>query len=241
MSEPGPHAPQQERSDLAHVLDALEAGTVRQVQRLVGALHPAEVAHLLEALPPARRRIVFNLVEDTDQGEVLVELNDDVRASLVEGMETSELVAATEDMDLDDLADFVADLPETATTQVLRSLSQQDRERLSAVLSYPEDSAGGLMNPDVISVRPDVTLEVVIRYLRMLGEMPDKTDALFVVDRDDRYRGLLYVSRILTRDPDSTVAAVMDDSVPTHRRHHAGHRRGQGIPGSRSGVRAGGR
>jgi magnesium transporter len=202
----------QTRTDLEHVVTALESGTVRQAQRLVRALHPAEVAHLLESLPPAKRRIVFDLVDDDDQGEVLVELTDEVRAGLVEGMDTTELVAATEDMDLDDLADFVANLPEAVTGQVLKSLSQRDRERLSAVLSYPEDSAGGLMNPDTIAVRPDVTLEVVIRYLRMLGEMPDKTDAIFVVDRNDRYLGSLYVSRVLTRDPDSGVSEVMDAS-----------------------------
>ncbi len=201
------------RTDLEHVLDALEAGTVRQVQRLVRALHPAETAHLLESLPPAKRRIVFDLVESEEQGEILVELADDVRASLVEGMDTQELVAAVEDMDLDDLADFLADLPEALTTRVLRSLSQRDRERLSAVLSYPEDSAGGLMNPDTISVRPDVNLEVVIRYLRMHGELPDKTDAIFVVDRHDRYLGLLYVSRLLTNDPEKSVGEVMDASV----------------------------
>jgi magnesium transporter len=203
----------QTRTDLESVLTALEAGTVRQVQRLVRALHPAEVARLLESLPPARRRIVFDLVDDEDQGEVLVELGDDVRAGLVEGMDAGELVAATEGMDLDDLADFVADLPETVTQQVLRSLSQRDRDRLTAVLSFPEDSAGGLMNPDTIAVRPDVTLEVVLRYLRILGDMPDKTDAIFVVDRNDRFLGSLYVSRLLTRDPESPVAEVMDNSV----------------------------
>jgi len=202
--------PLHSHTDLERVLAALETGTIRQVQRLVRALHPAEVAHLLEALPPAKRRIVFDLVDAADEGEVLVELSDDVRAGLVEGMDTNELVAATADMDLDDLADFVADLPEAVTTQVLRSLSQRDRERLSAVLSYPEDSAGGLMNPDTISVRPDVTLEVVIRYLRMLGEMPDKTDAVFVVDRHDRYLGSLFVSDLLTRDPENSVVDVMD-------------------------------
>ncbi len=200
----------QTHSDLERVLSALKSGTAPQVQRFVRALHPAEVAHLLEALPPAKRRIVFDLIEDDDQGDVLVELSDDVRAGLVEGMDTNELVAATQDMDLDDLADFVADLPEAITTQVLRSLSQRDRERLSAVLSYPEDSAGGLMNPDTVAVRPDVTLEVVIRYLRMLGDMPDKTDAIYVVDRHDRYLGSLFISRLVTREPDSTVVDVMD-------------------------------
>jgi magnesium transporter len=198
------------RTDLDDVVQALEAGTVRQVQRLVRALHPAEVARLLEALPTAERRIVFDLVSEEDQGEVLVELTDDVRASLVRHMDASELVAATEDLELDDIADLVAGLPEAVTNQVLRSLSQRDRERLSAVLSYPEDSAGGLMNPNTISVRPDVTLEVVIRYLRMLGGMPDKTDAIFVVDRNDRYLGSLFLSQLLTRDPEATVAAVMD-------------------------------
>jgi magnesium transporter len=201
------------RTDLAHVLDALEAGTVRQVQRLVRALHPAEAAHLLESMPPAQRRVVFDLVDPEEQGEILVELADDVRADLAESMDTKALVAATEDMDLDDLADFLADLPEALTTEVLRSLSQTDRERLRAVLSYPEDSAGGLMNPDTISVRPDVTLEVVIRYLRMLGEVPDKTDAIFVVDRHDRYLGSLSFSRLLTRDPDSSVSDAMDASL----------------------------
>jgi magnesium transporter len=209
------------RTDLENVVAALESGTVRQIQRLVGALHPAETAHLLEALPPAKRRIVFDLVPDDDQGEVLVELADDVRAGLVEGMAASELVAASEDLDLDDLADFVADLPEAVTAQVLRSLSQRDRERLSAVLSYPEDSAGGLMNPDTIAVRADVTLEVVLRYLRRLGEMPDKTDAIFVVDRNDRFVGALYVSRLLTRDPDSIVGDVMDaDFTPINAALH---------------------
>jgi magnesium transporter len=202
--------PLHSHTDLERVLAALKTGTARQVQRLVAALHPAEVAHLLESLPPAKRRIVFDLLADAEQGEVLVELSDDIRAGLVEGMDTNELVAATEAMDLDDLADFVADLPEAVTAQVLHSLSQRDRERLSAVLSYAEDSAGGLMNPDTISVRPDVTLEVVIRYLRKLGEMPDTTDAIFVVDRHDRFLGALFVTRLLTRDPDSSVADVMD-------------------------------
>lgn len=209
MVDPVPHA----GTDLEHVLHALEAGTVRQVQRLVRALHPAETARLLEAMPPAKRRIVFDLVEKDEQGEILVELADDVRAGLVEGMDAKELIAAVEDLDLDDLADFVADLPEALTSQVLRSLSQADRDRLNAVLSYPEDSAGGLMNPETISVRADVTLEVVIRYLRMLGEMPDNTDAIFVVDRHGRYLGSLSISRLITRDPDASVGEIMDATV----------------------------
>ncbi|UCG73142.1 MAG: magnesium transporter [Chromatiales bacterium] len=201
------------KTDLGLLREALESGTMRQVRNLVRSLHPAEIADLLESLPPAERAIVWDLVDDADDGEVLLELNDEVRAGIIDGMEAAELVAATEGMDLDDLADFVADLPEAVTQQVIRSLSDQDKERLQTVLAYPEDSAGGLMNPDTISVRPDVSLEVVLRYLRMLTDIPDKTDAVFVVDRHGRYLGALYMSRLVSRDPAATVISIMDAAV----------------------------
>ncbi len=201
------------KTDLGLLREALESGTRRQVGNLVRSLHPAEIADLLESLPPAERAIVWDLVEDSDDGDVLLELNDEVRAGIIAGMEAAELVAATEGMDLDDLADFVADLPEAVTQQVIRSLSDQDKERLQSVLAYPEDSAGGLMNPDTISVRPDVSVEVVLRYLRMLTDIPDKTDAVFVVDRDGRYLGALYMSRLVSRDPAATVISIMDAAV----------------------------
>lgn len=201
------------KTDLGLLREALESGTMRQVRNLVRSLHPAEIADLLESLPPAERAIVWDLVDDSDDGEVLLELNDEVRAGIIEGMEAAELVAATDGMDLDDLADFVADLPEAVTQQVIRSLSDQDKERLQTVLAYPEDSAGGLMNPDTISVRPDVSLEVVLRYLRMLTDIPDKTDAVFVVDRHGRYLGALYMSRLVSRDPAATVISIMDAAV----------------------------
>jgi magnesium transporter len=201
------------KTDLGLLREALESGTLRQVRRLVHALHPAEIADLLESLPPSERAIVWDLVNDDDEGDVLLELNDEVRSGIIDEMNAADLVAATEGMDLDDLADFVADLPEAVTQQVIRSLSDQDKERLQDVLAYPEDSAGGLMNPNTISVRPDVNLEVVLRYLRILGDIPDKTDAVFVVDRHGRYLGALYMSRLVTRDPGDTVISVMDASV----------------------------
>ena len=157
-------------SNLGRLREALESGTLRQVGVLVNALHPAETADLLESLPPTERKLVWSLIQPEDGGEVLLELNDEVRAGLIEGMDTAEVVAAAEGMELDDLADFVADLPEAVTGQVIQSLSAQDKERLESVLAYPEDCAGGLMNPDTISVRPDVSLEVVLRYLRKLGD-----------------------------------------------------------------------
>jgi len=128
-------------------------------------------------------------------------------------MDAQDLVAATEGMELDDLADVIADLPESLTEQLIRSLNQRDRERLEAVLSYAEDSAGGLMNPDTIAVRRNVTLEVVLRYLRFLGELPRNANTLFVVDRNDNYRGTLSIARLITHDPDASVAEVMDSSV----------------------------
>ena len=150
---------------LKRLQDALESGTLRRVRREINSLHPAEIADLLESLPPAQREVVWELVAPESDGDVLVELNDEVRSLLVSGMDVEELVAATEGMDLDDLADLMPDLPETVTRQVLQSMDHQDRDRLRTMMAYPEDSAGGLMEPDVVTVRPDVTLEVVQRLI----------------------------------------------------------------------------
>ncbi|MFO1394391.1 MAG: magnesium transporter [Steroidobacteraceae bacterium] len=197
-------------SRLATLKRALDQGTGRQVQRVVNSLHPAEIASLLESLPGAQRELLWNLVDPELEGEVLVELNEEVRADLIREMDADELVAAAEGLEVDDLADLLADLPEAVNQRVLRSMDSQDRERLSAVLAYDADTAGGLMNLDTVSVRPDVTLETVLRYLRMRGELPEKTDALFVVNRHDRYLGTLALPRLLTEDPERTVGEVMD-------------------------------
>ncbi len=197
-------------SHLEALTRALDQGTMRQVHRLVNSMHPAEVASLLESLPPAQREVVWDLVDPELEGDVLVELNEEVRAGLISEMETEELVAATEGLEADDLADLLQDLPEAVNRRVLRSMDAQDRERLRAMLAYDEDTAGGLMNTDTVSVRPDVTLETVLRYLRMRGELPEKTDSLFVVNRYDRYLGALDVTRLLTEDLERTVGEVMD-------------------------------
>ena len=200
-------------SPLETLKRALDQGTARQVHRLVNSMHPAEVASLLESLPPPQRDIVWDCVDPEFEGDVLVELNEEVRGNLIRGMDTDELVAAAEGLEVDDLADLLRDLPEAVNQRVLRSMDSQDRERLRTVLAYDEDTAGGLMNTDAVSVRPDVTLETVLRYLRMRGELPDRTDALFVVNRHDRYLGSLHVTRLLTVDADRTVGEVMDTDV----------------------------
>jgi magnesium transporter len=177
-------------------------------------MHPAEVASLLESLPPAQREIVWDLVDPEAEGDVLVELNEEVRSDLIRDMEAEDLVAVAENLEVDDLADLLRDLPENVHQQVLRSMDSRDRERLNAVLAYEPDTAGGLMNTDTVSVRPDVTLETVLRYLRMRGEIPDHTDALFVVNRHDRHLGALDLTRLLTEDPERTVGEVMNTAVP---------------------------
>jgi magnesium transporter len=200
-------------SRLAAIQAALAAGRLRGADRMVDAMHPAETALLLESLPPAQRALVWELVDPGAQGDVLVELSEEVRSELLSGMQPDELVAAAEGLAVDDLADLLAELPEAVTRQVLKSMDQQDRDRLSTVLAFPEDSAGGLMNTDTVTVRPDVPIEVVLRYLRMRGELPERTDCLFVVDRHDRYLGALPVSRLLTVDPERIVGSEMDAEV----------------------------
>jgi len=203
----------QKTTRLAALRSALELGSMRHGQRMINSMHPAEIASLIESLPPAKREIVWEFVDPEIEGDVLIELNEEVRAELIGGMDADELFAATEGMEVDDLADLIGDLPETLNERLLRSMDAQDRERLTAVLAFEEDSAGGLMNLDAVSVRPDVTLEVVLRYLRMRGEVPDRTDRLFVVNRHDKYLGGLDITRVITEDPDKTVGEVMDSGL----------------------------
>jgi len=197
-------APALKTSRLAALRSALEQGSMRHGQRMINSMHPAEIASLIESLPPAKREIVWEFVDPEIEGDVLIELNEEVRSELIGGMDAEELIAATEGMEVDDLADLIGDLPETLNQRVLRSMDAQDRERLNAVLAFEEDSAGGLMNLDTVTVRPDVTLEVVMRYMRMRGELPERTDRLFVVNRHDKYLGGVDITRLLTEEPERT-------------------------------------
>lgn len=188
---------------------ALESGTMQHARGMLNELHPAEIAHLLESLPHTERNLIWDLVDADKDGEVLIELGEEIRDTLIEKMSLQELVNATEGMDVDDLADFIQALPDRINTQVITSLDEQHRDRLEAVLSYPEDSAGGMMNTDTLTVRSEVTLEVVLRYLRALGEIPTNTDSLFVTTRNNDYVGILPLSELLTSDPELTVSKVM--------------------------------
>ena len=198
---------------LEHLSEALDSGTQFQVRKLLGNLSAAEIGDLLESLPITKRLAVWEMTDPELDGEVLVDVNDEVRATLISDSTPEELVAAVDDLDLDDLADILDDLPDAVTTKVLSSMDQQDRERLQKVLSYPEESAGGLMDPDFLSIRPDVSLDVVMRYLRMREELPEVFDLLWVVDRNGRYLGSLRLSVLLTQDETCTVGELMDTSL----------------------------
>jgi magnesium transporter len=179
------------------------------LQRELDRLHPADVAYILEALPLDERLIVWDLVKAERDGEILLEVADAVRETLIANMDEDELVAATEQLDTDEIADLAPDLPREVIQDVFKSLSVEEREQLRAAMSYAEDSVGALMDFDMVEIREDVTLEVVLRYLRRLDEMPDHTDQLFVVDRAARFKGLLPVNRLLVSTPENLVSEVM--------------------------------
>jgi magnesium transporter len=196
--------------------------TLREIQALIShkaksaelrarldALHPADIAYLLEALPLDERLAVWNRVKADRDGEILLEVSEAVRESLIEAMDSAELVAAAETLEADELADIAADLPAGVMEEVVQSLPLEERERLRAALSYPEGSVGALMDFDHVAVRDDVTLEAATRYLRRMDELPDHTDQLFVVDRAQRLKGTLPLARLIVSDLEHEVTKVM--------------------------------
>lgn len=186
-----------------------------ELQKKLDKLHPADVAYILEALPLDERLVIWDLVKAERDGEILLEVSDSVRETLIENMDSHELVAAAEQLDTDEIADLVPDLPQDVVDDVLHSMSVEEREQLRAAVSYPEDSVGALMDFDMVSVRDDVTLEVVLRYLRRMDELPDHTDQVFVVDRSDAIKGVLPINRLIVTNPEVLVGAVMNTEFIT--------------------------
>ena len=195
----------QHQENLRRLNDALEREAISEVYALVRELHPADVALLLESLPEGERDIVWSQLDPDSVAEVLAEADDAVRASHMRQMETQALAAVAQELDADDAADILQDLPEPVADEVLQAMDELHRQRLEAVLAYPEDSAGGLMNVDVLTVRADVTLETVLRYLRRRREIPEKTNRLFVVDRENIYVGMMRLADLLISDPEDSV------------------------------------
>ena len=200
--QPGPR--QELVESLVHKLHLVE------LQKLLEGMHPADIAYVLESLPLEQRLVAWDLVRADREGEILLEVSDAVRETLIATMDERELVAAAEQLDTDEIADLAPDLPREVIQDVFRSLSPEEREQLRSAMSYPEETVGALMGFDMISIRDDVNVEVVLRYLRRLDEMPDHTDQLFVVDRAGIIKGLLPVNRLLVTDPETAVATMME-------------------------------
>lgn len=180
-----------------------------ELQRKMDELHPADIAHILESLPLDDRLTVWQLVKAERDGDILLEVSDSVRETLIADMDDHEILAAARDMDADELADLAPELPRDVVHELMETLDQQQRERVRSALSYEEDQVGALMDFEMVTIRDDVSLEVVLRYLRRLKELPGHTDKLFVVDYDGVLKGVLPIKRLLVNDPDKDVAEVM--------------------------------
>ncbi len=190
---------------------------LQELQKKLDALHPADVAYILEALPLEQRLDVWELVKAERDGEILLEVSDAVRQTLIADMDSDELLAAAEQLDTDELADLAPDLPRDVFQDLLDSLDAQNRARLQSALSYSDDSVGSIMDFDIVTIREDISLEVALRYMRRLGSLPDHTDKLFVVNRHDILRGVLPLKRLVVSDLDANVADVMsEDAVVFH-------------------------
>jgi len=188
-----------------------------ELQKKLDELHPADVAYILEALPIEQRLQVWDLVKAERDGEILLEVSDAVRQTLIAEMDSNELLAAAEQLDTDEIADLAPDLPQDVLQELLVTLDFQNRQRLQSAMSYPEHTVGALMDFDIVTIREDISLEVVLRYLRRIGRLPDHTDKLFVVDRENRLRGVLPLKRLVVHDPEVSVEEVMaDDAVVFH-------------------------
>ena len=203
-----------EQNNLLSRLDsAIDSVTLNQVRHTLNNLSPPDIAHQLETAPPKFRRILWELVDPEISGEVLQELSDEIQLEFLDEMDSTEVASLTEGLDVDDIVDILQQLPDRVIPEVLQAMSIQDRQRVESVLTYNEDTAGGLMDTEVITVRPDITVDVVLRYLRRFEEIPEITDNLFVVNRNDKFLGNLPLSMLLTSAPTTTVREVMNTEV----------------------------
>ncbi|OWT60351.1 magnesium transporter [Candidimonas nitroreducens] len=205
-----------EDDERANLLDgALQRQLENEIREVIQGLHPADIAFILESLPVEPRQLVWRLVGPDQAADVLLEVDDWARESLIESMDRQDLVAATGTMDADEIADLVPDLPPDVVAEVQKGLTEEERAQLIAAMGYPEGSVGAIMDFDMVRVREDVSLEVVLRYLRRLHELPDHTDQIFVVDRQDRLQGVLPLTTLLVSEPDSDVSEVMNTDYLT--------------------------
>ncbi len=203
----------QAESRLELLNEALGSGAFLQIRRMLNGLPPVDAAHLIESTPQKVRGVLWQLVDTENEGDILQHLSDEVQSQFLRHMDAEEVAAITEGLETDDIADILQQLPDRVIREVLESMDHQDRVRIEHILSYDEDSAGGLMNTDTITVRPNITLDVALRYLRRHEELPAMTDSLLVVNRNDQFIGSLSLRKLLVSDPSVTVREIMDTEV----------------------------
>ena len=199
-----------------HVLalsQAVDSGSLYQIRQLIKTLPTAGIAHLIEISPPKTRSVLWQLIDKVSEGEVIQYLNEDLQNDILRELNAEQVAELTGGLETDDLADILQQLPQQVTSQVLRAMDQQDRQRVETVLSYNEDTAGGLMNTDTITVRRNHTVELVLRYLRRHESIPEMTDNILVVNRDDELLGILPLRKLLVSDPNTSVREVMREDI----------------------------
>ena len=195
---------------LKKIQDQEAEPSINQIRRLLSGMHPSEVAHSIESLPPKERKFLWSLIDTQDEGEIIAELHDEIQQELISEISAEELITILGDLELDEIVDILQVLPDRKTENILSAMSMRDRKRIREALEYPEDSAGGLMNTDIISVRPKHNLEVVMRYLRAQRELPKNTDQIFVVSRENKFLGSLPISTLIVSDPNLNVRELME-------------------------------
>ena len=198
---------------LTKLLDESSNLSINQIKRLLNKMNSSELAHSLESSPPKQRKLLWSLIDNEDEGDVLADLGDEIQQELLLEISNEELSEVVADLELDEIVDILQHLPENRMNMILGKMSSRDRQRIEEALIYPEDSAGGLLNTDVISVRPRHSIEVVMNYLRAQEELPKNTDKIFVVSSDDIYLGELLITTIITSDPSLTVREIMDTNT----------------------------
>ena len=205
---------EENKKNLKIILDDSSNLSLNQIRRLLNEMSPSEIAHALESSPPKQRNILFSLLETEEEGDVLFELGEEIQQDLVSNISNEELVEAVKELELDEIVDILQNLPEERMKKILSNMSKVDRQRIELGLVFPENTAGGLLNTDVISVRPNNSIKEVINYLRDQKELPESTDKIFVVNSKNYYLGELPISKIITTDPKMIVREIMDTDIP---------------------------
>jgi len=204
---------QETKQNLKIILDDSSNLSLNQIRRLLNDMSPSEIAHALESSPPKQRSILFSLLKTEEEGDVLFELGEEIQQDLVSNISNEELVEAVKELELDEIVDILQNLPEERTKKILSNMSKVDRQRIEMGLIFPENTAGGLLNTDVISVRPSNSIKEVINYLRDQKELPESTDKIFVVNKNNDYLGELPISKIITTDPKMIVREIMETDI----------------------------